>query len=61
MNKMIRVSLLILAMGLLVRFASAQTGCLDSPENPTAMLALIGAAGSALPWLIGRSARQRKR
>jgi XrtJ-associated TM-motif-TM protein len=24
----------------------AQTGCTDSPENPTALLALVGAAGA---------------
>jgi XrtJ-associated TM-motif-TM protein len=24
----------------------AQTGCVDSPENPTAILGLIGAAGA---------------
>ena len=25
----------------------AQTGCVNSPENPTAILALLGAAGAA--------------
>jgi XrtJ-associated TM-motif-TM protein len=26
----------------------AQTGCLDSPENPTALLAIVGSAGAFL-------------
>jgi XrtJ-associated TM-motif-TM protein len=26
----------------------AQTGCVDSPENPTAVLALVGVAGAVL-------------
>lgn len=28
--------------------AHAQTGCIDSPECPTAVLGLVGAAGAAL-------------
>lgn len=28
--------------------AHAQTGCIDSPECPTAILGLVGAAGAAL-------------
>jgi len=28
--------------------AHAQNGCIDSPECPTAVLALVGAAGAAL-------------
>jgi XrtJ-associated TM-motif-TM protein len=29
-------------------FAHAQSGCIDSPECPTAILGLVGAAGAAL-------------
>jgi XrtJ-associated TM-motif-TM protein len=29
-------------------FAHAQGGCIDSPECPTAVLGLVGAAGAAL-------------
>lgn len=28
--------------------AHAQTGCIDSPECPTAILGIVGAAGAAL-------------
>ncbi len=31
--------------------AQAQNGCVTSPENPTAILALIGAAGALAPRL----------
>ncbi len=60
MNKVIRISLLGLAMSLFVRLAGAQSGCVNSPENPTAVLALIGASGSAVPWFISRLAKKRK-
>jgi XrtJ-associated TM-motif-TM protein len=30
--------------------AHAQTGCLDSPENPTAVLGLVGAAAGAIAY-----------
>lgn len=26
-------------------------GCVDSPENPTAVLGLLGAASAGVPWL----------
>ena len=32
----------------------AQTGCADSPENPTILLALVGSAGAAASALRGR-------
>lgn len=32
----------------------AQTGCTDSPENPTAVLGLVGACG----WLVASSRRR---
>jgi XrtJ-associated TM-motif-TM protein len=33
--------------------AHAQNGCLDSPENPTALLGLVGSAAGAGCWLRG--------
>lgn len=41
-------SLFVLAVALLLtvsRSAYAEGGCVDSPENPTAVLAMVGAAG----------------
>jgi XrtJ-associated TM-motif-TM protein len=42
-------SLVILGAAVLFLIAApvrAQTGCTDSPENPTAVLALVGSAGA---------------
>jgi XrtJ-associated TM-motif-TM protein len=36
--------------------AWAQDGCVDSPENPTVVLGLLGAAAAGLPWLKARIA-----
>ncbi len=42
---------LLLALLLLPLAAHAQNGCLDSPENPTAVLSLVGcAAAAAVFW-----------
>jgi XrtJ-associated TM-motif-TM protein len=44
-------SLLLLAAVLVLFVASplhAQNGCINSPENPTAVLALVGSAGAFL-------------
>jgi len=60
MNKVIRISLVALAMCWFVRLAGAQSGCVNSPENPTAVLALIGASGYAVPSLMSRFAKKRK-
>lgn len=38
--------------------AFAQVGCVNSPENPTALLALVGAAGG---WVSFARARRRTR
>jgi XrtJ-associated TM-motif-TM protein len=35
----------------------AQGGCVNSPENPTAILALVGSAGAALAAFRGRFRR----
>lgn len=46
MNKL-RLSLLAAALLCVVTARSyAQTGCVNSPENPTAVLAVIGSAGA---------------
>ncbi len=37
--------------------AFAQTGCVNSPENPTAILALVGSAGAVVAGLRGRLRR----
>jgi XrtJ-associated TM-motif-TM protein len=38
--------------------AFAQTGCVNSPENPTAILALVGSAGGVLVALRSRLRRK---
>ena len=39
----------------------AQTGCTDSPENPTAVLALVGSAGALFSTIRARIKASRKR
>jgi XrtJ-associated TM-motif-TM protein len=44
-----KTSLILLGCALMLVIASplsAQSGCGDSPENPTAVLALVGSAGA---------------
>jgi XrtJ-associated TM-motif-TM protein len=36
----------------------AQSGCVDSPENPTAILALVGSAGAFAISVRGRFRRK---
>ena len=48
---------LILAMALPLH---AQTGCTDSPENPTVVLALVGAAGALFATVRSRLRMRRK-
>lgn len=50
------LALLLAAVALPLR---AQTGCADSPEDPTIVLALVGGAGALLAS--ARAARSRKR
>jgi len=46
MNKL-NLSLLAAALLCVVTaHANAQTGCVNSPENPTAILAVVGSAGA---------------
>ncbi len=53
MNKMVRISSLVLAVLAVPALAHAQGGCISSPENPTAVLAVIGGAACAWPALRG--------
>jgi XrtJ-associated TM-motif-TM protein len=46
MKKSMIVSLGCAAMVLVVAPLYGQTGCTDSPENPTVVLALVGGAGA---------------
>ena len=39
----------------------AQTGCLDSPENPTVVLALVGGAGALFSAVRARMRARRGR
>jgi XrtJ-associated TM-motif-TM protein len=50
MDKMKTVSKIAMIASLLSipALAHAQTGCVDSPECPTAVLGLVGAAGAML-------------
>jgi len=53
------VLLLALMLAAVVLPLRAQTGCTDSPEDPTIVLALVGGAGSLVAS--ARAARSRKR
>jgi XrtJ-associated TM-motif-TM protein len=46
MKKSAAVSLGCVLFLLAARALQAQTGCTDSPENPTVVLALVGGAGA---------------
>ena len=46
MNKTLKLFLLSAAVLCVALPLHAQTGCTDSPENPTVVLALVGSAGA---------------
>jgi XrtJ-associated TM-motif-TM protein len=46
MKKSLLLTLSCIALLSVARSLHAQTGCTDSPENPTAVLALVGSAGA---------------
>jgi XrtJ-associated TM-motif-TM protein len=48
MNKKLQLFLSSAALLLVAAPLHAQSGCTDSPENPTAVLALVGSAGAFL-------------
>jgi len=56
-----QIALLFVILILQPVMAHAQTGCLDSPENPTVVLGLVGSAAGALVYLRGRIFRAKKR
>jgi XrtJ-associated TM-motif-TM protein len=45
---------LVAALVLVCPLIHAQGGCVNSPENPTALLALVGAAGAVVARLRSR-------
>jgi XrtJ-associated TM-motif-TM protein len=45
-NTILRAALMAIAVLAIPTLAHAQTGCTDSPENPTVVLALVGSAGA---------------
>ena len=51
MTKSIFVTILVASLFALAAPLHAQTGCTDSPENPTAVLALVGGAGALFSTL----------
>jgi XrtJ-associated TM-motif-TM protein len=51
MKKAALTFLALAAMLLVAAPVHAQTGCTDSPENPTVILALVGGAGALLSSL----------
>jgi XrtJ-associated TM-motif-TM protein len=56
-----KTSLLLVGLALLVSTVlplHAQTGCVNSPENPTALLAVVGSAGA---FFVSARARIRAR
>lgn len=57
---MTKKSLLLVAVLMLAAATPvfAQSGCVDSPENPTAILALAGSAGAFAVGLRGRFRRK---
>ena len=48
---MLKLALAALFLITLTATAHAQGGCVDSPEPPTAFLALVGSAGISLAFL----------
>lgn len=62
---MLRLTSKLAAVGALLMasagMAWAQGGCVDSPENPTLVLGLLGAGAAGLPWLKAQVAARRKR
>ena len=45
-SKIVRLALLAMVVLAVPVVAHAQSGCTDSPENPTAVLAIVGCAGA---------------
>ncbi|MDP9050666.1 MAG: PExPT-CTERM protein [Acidobacteriota bacterium] len=60
MNKKLQVFLWSAAFLLVAVPLQAQSGCTDSPENPTAVLALVGSAGALFSTIRARMKARRK-
>jgi XrtJ-associated TM-motif-TM protein len=60
MNKKLQVLLWSAAFLLVSVPLHAQSGCTDSPENPTAVLALVGSAGALFSTVRARMKARRK-
>jgi XrtJ-associated TM-motif-TM protein len=58
---MVRMALLTLAVLAAPAMAHAQSGCTDSPENPTVVLALVGSAGAFIASARTRLKARRKK
>jgi XrtJ-associated TM-motif-TM protein len=56
--KLTLLAVLAVAVVVVATPAFAQNGCVNSPENSTAVLALVGSAGGALVALRGRLRRK---
>ena len=41
--------------------AGSLDGCINSPENPTLILGMIGLSGAITPWICSRLRRHRQR
>jgi len=59
-KKIVRMALLAMVVLAVPALAHAQTGCTDSPENPTAVLALVGGAGAVFANVRRRFKARRK-
>ena len=51
----------VVCLSLVASTAFAFGGCVDSPENPTWILAGIGGAAAGLPWLRAKIRARRNR
>jgi len=60
MNKKLQFLLWSAALLMVAVPLHAQTGCSDSPENPTAVLALVGSAGAFISIARARIKARRK-
>lgn len=58
MKRFLRAAAVLILFAALRSVAHAQNGCVDSPENPTALLALAGMAGATAPALLRRLRRR---
>ena len=59
-NRTVRFALLAMAVLAVPMATHAQSGCTDSPENPTAVLALVGSAGAFFASARARLKARRK-